>query len=110
MAVRYANGKWLGLFALFGVLALVQLGAGQDSTTPLLQLQRSRASLDIASNAKHAQGLEGLTYGNPGDVWNYPNSLSCLVVYGNGKFVLEKRDEQTVARPSEIRGGHAVGG
>jgi hypothetical protein len=40
-----------------------------------------------------------VTYGNPGDVWNYPNSLSCLVVYGDGKYVLEKREEQTLGKP-----------
>jgi len=41
----------------------------------------------------------GLTYGNPGDVWQYPNSLSCLVVYGDGKYVLERREETTVGKP-----------
>ena len=41
----------------------------------------------------------GLTYGNPGDVWQYPNSLACLVVYGDGKYVLEKREEVTVGKP-----------
>ena len=28
-----------------------------------------------------------------------PNSLSCLVVYGDGKFILEKREELTVGKP-----------
>jgi hypothetical protein len=55
--------------------------------------------LNIDSNVQHAQGLRGVTTGNPGDVWNYPNSLSCLVVYGDGKYVLEKREEQTLGRP-----------
>src|SRR5258708_8012138 len=89
--------KRLRLPALVTV-TLAQMAAAQDSAT-LLQVQRSRASLDIGSNAKHAQGLEGITYGNPGDVWNYPNSLSCLVVYPTGRYVLEKRDEQTVGKP-----------
>ena len=97
--------SWMGTYkrfmlsALLGIWALSQIAAGQDSSTALLTLQRSRASLDISSNAKHARGMEGLTYGNPGDVWNYPNSLSCLVVYGNGRYVLEKRDEVTVGKP-----------
>src|SRR5262249_46492017 len=30
---------------------------------------------------------------------SYPNSLACLVVYGNGNYVLEKRDEQTLGKP-----------
>lgn len=44
-------------------------------------------------------GLWGVTFGNPGDVWHYPNSLSCLVVYADGKYVLEKREETTVGKP-----------
>src|SRR5260370_7710473 len=48
-------------------------------------------------------GIYGITYGNPGDVWQYPNSLSCLVVYGDGKYVLEKREEATVGRPKVKR-------
>lgn len=30
---------------------------------------------------------------------SYPNSGSCLVVYNDGKYVLEKRDESTVGKP-----------
>jgi len=89
----------IGFLALIGLLVWCQLAAGQEPSSALLQLQRSRASLDISSNAKHARGLEGISYGNPGDVWSYPNSLSCLVVYPTGRYVLEKRDEQTVGKP-----------
>jgi hypothetical protein len=91
------NGSALSL--CLGLLVLVPLAVGQGSPTTLLRLQRSRAYLDISSNAVHAQGMQGVTYGNPGDVWNYPNSLSCLVVYGDGKYVLEKREEQTLGKP-----------
>ncbi|MBI3474817.1 MAG: hypothetical protein HY010_03740 [Acidobacteria bacterium] len=87
------------MLLLFMSLLLTEFAASQDSSAALLTLQRSRAALDISSSAKHARGLEGMTYGNPGDVWSYPNSLACLVVYGNGKYVLEKRDEQTVGKP-----------
>jgi hypothetical protein len=93
------TAKWFSLRAPLGLLVLAQVTMGQDPSTALLTLQRSRASLDIQSSAKHARGMEGLTYGNPGDVWNYPNSLSCLVVYGTGRYVFEKRDEQTVGKP-----------
>jgi hypothetical protein len=99
MARYLAKNDWLTSAALFALLGGTGVAAAQDSSTALLTLQRSRASLDITSNAKHARGEEGITFGNPGDVWNYPNSLSCLVVYGNGRFVLEKRDEQTVGKP-----------
>ena len=90
--------KHFGILGVFVLVLSVQVSAAQG-TTQLLVLQRSRAYLNIESNAKHAQGMNGITYGNPGDVWNYPNSLSCLVVYGDGKYVLEKREEQTVGKP-----------
>jgi hypothetical protein len=79
------------------------IGAGQNSSTPLLRLQQSRAYLNIDANAAHGQGMWGLTFGNPGDVWQYPNSLSCLVVSGDGKFVLETREEATLGKPKVKR-------
>lgn len=87
------------LLLVLTILAISELGAGQDASTLLLRLQRSRAFLDIDTNAQHGMGLWGITYGNPGDVWHYPNSLSCLVVYGDGKYILEKREEATVGKP-----------
>jgi len=65
------------------MLAITQIADGQGPAASLLRLQRSRAYLNIDSNVQHAQGLNGVTYGNPGDVFNYPNSLSCLVVYSD---------------------------
>jgi len=91
-----------GLLKLLPVLTLVlasEIGICQNASTPLLRLQESRAYLNIDANAQHGQGIWGLTFGNPGDVWQYPNSLSCLVVYGDGKYVLEKREESTVGKP-----------
>ncbi len=86
-------------FVVFlGVMVAAHIAAAQDAT-PLLRLQRSIAALEIESNVKHAQGLSGVTTGNPGDIWRYPNSLSCLLVYGDGRYVLEKRDEKTVGKP-----------
>jgi hypothetical protein len=43
--------------------------------------------------------MNGITYGKGGDVSSYPNSLSCLTVHSDGKYVFEKRDEQTVGKP-----------
>jgi hypothetical protein len=91
------------LLLLLGILVVSEVGACQDASTPLLRLQRSRAFLDIDANFQHGMGIYGITYGNPGDVWRYPNSLSCLVVYGDGKYVLEKRDEATVGKPKVKR-------
>src|SRR5712692_611903 len=90
------------LVKLLPVLAILMasgIGACQNASTPLLRLQQSRAYLNIDTNAQHGMGLYGITYGNPGDVWQYPNSLSCLVVYGDGKYVLERREETTVGKP-----------
>ncbi len=87
------------LLLVLGILVLSEICACQDASTLLLRLQRSRATLNIDANAEHGQGMWGLTYGNPGDVWQYPNSLSCLVVYGDGKYVLERREETTVGKP-----------
>jgi hypothetical protein len=95
---RRCYDKEIKLLTLIGMLLLAQIALGQDSTA-LLRLQQSRASLDIESNAKHGQGMSGITTGNPGDVWSYPNSSACLVVYNDGKYVLEKRDELTMGRP-----------
>ncbi len=84
---------FLGMFLLFAGMA-----AGQDST-PLLKLQRGKADLNLETNVVHAQGMNGVTYGKGGDVSSYPNSLSCMVVYGDGKYILEKREETTVGKP-----------
>jgi len=81
------------------VLATAAIATSQTAGGTLLRLQRSRMYLNVDTNAQHGMGMWGITYGNPGDVWNYPNSLSCLVVYSDGKYVLEKREEQTVGKP-----------
>ena len=91
--------KLLPLLSLLGILLFANVGAGQESSTPLLRLQRSKAYLNLETNVGHAQGMYGITYGKSGDVFSYPNSLSCLVVYGDGKYVLEKRDEATLGKP-----------
>jgi hypothetical protein len=99
MSGLFDFGRMVRIVLFVGIVTVANFCIGQGSSAQLLRLQRSRAYLEINSNAKHAQGLEGITYGNPGDVWNYPNSLSCLVVYGDGKYVLEKREEQTLGKP-----------
>ncbi|MFZ0797226.1 MAG: hypothetical protein WCA13_18020, partial [Terriglobales bacterium] len=90
--------KLLTLLALLGILLLANISVGQSSTS-LLRLQRSRAYLNVETNVLHAQGYSGLTDNKSASVFNYPNSLSCLVVYDDGKYVLEKREESTVGKP-----------
>jgi hypothetical protein len=87
------------LLSLFGVLLLANLAAGQDDSSALLRLQRSKAYLNLDTNVVHGQGMMGVTYGKSGDVFSYPNSLSCLVVYPDGKYALEKRDEANLGKP-----------
>jgi hypothetical protein len=99
MRRRFSSVQFVKLVPVLAILLASEVGLCQNSSTPLLRLQESRAYLNIDTNARHGQGLWGITYGNPGDVWRYPNSLSCLVVYGDGKYVLEKREEITLGKP-----------
>jgi len=101
--------KSVKVSVLLGILLAVYAAAAQDASNPLLRLQLSKAYLDIDSHVQHGQGLNGVTYGNPGDVWNYPNSLACLVVYGNGGYVLEKTDEPTLGKPKTKRSEGTLG-
>jgi hypothetical protein len=98
MGAPFRLSKLLGLLPL-GILTIASFSLGQDSSTPLLRLQRSKAYLNLETNVVHAQGMNGITYGKSGDVFSYPNSLSCLVVYGDGKYTLEKREEATLGKP-----------
>ncbi len=100
MVAGFRSDKLFTLIPVLVILLLLaSIAAGQESSTPLLRLQRSKAYLNLETNVVHAQGMNGITYGKGGDVSSYPNSLSCLMVYGDGKFILEKREELTVGRP-----------
>src|SRR5260370_2536541 len=100
MVALFRSDKLLNLIPFLVILLwLASIAAGQESSTPLLRLQRSKAYLNLETNVLHAQGMYGITYGKGGDVSSYPNSLSCLTVQGDGKYVFEKRDEQTVGKP-----------
>jgi hypothetical protein len=91
--------RHLALFVLpLAIFTLTNSALSQDSAT-LLRLQRSKAVLNLDTNVVHAQGMNGITYGKSGSVSSYPNSLACLLVYGDGKYVMEKRDESTVGKP-----------
>jgi hypothetical protein len=98
MLARFRFSRLLILLSFCGILP-PGIAVAQDSSTALLRLQRSKADLNLETNVVHAQGMNGITYGKGGDVSSYPNSLSCLIVYGDGKFVLEKREESTVGKP-----------
>ena len=77
-----SNFRFKRLLALAQIVFVfvTTIAAGQDSSSTLLRLQRSKADLNLETNVVHAQGMNGITYGKGGDVSTYPNSLSCLVV------------------------------
>jgi hypothetical protein len=79
-------------------LFLAPVAMGQQGSTPLLYFQRSNAYLETVSAAPHAQGMWGMTLGNPGETSHYPNAVSCLLVYGDGSYVYEKTEERTVGK------------
>jgi len=91
----------LPLLPLLGLLVLVPLAGGQETKT-LLQIQHLRAELESDSNTMSI-GRNPYETGMKGqgqlDVQNYPNSATCLVVYEDGKYFLEKRDEHTIGKP-----------
>jgi len=97
------------VLSILTILIGSEAGVCQSAPPTLLRLQQSRAYLNIDANVQHGQGMWGLTFGNPGDVWQYPNSLSCLVVYGDGKYVLEKREEATLGKPKVKRAEGSLG-
>lgn len=107
---RSFAGFIASVIAVLWTVAITSAAVAQTTAGTLLRLQRSRAYLNIDTNAQHGMGLWGITYGNPGDVWNYPNSLSCLVVYADGKYVLEKREEETVGKPKVKLAEGTLGG
>jgi hypothetical protein len=80
-----------------------QVAMGQQNPNPLLYFQRSNAYLETVSAAPHAQGMWGVTLGNPGDVSHYPNAVSCLLVYGDGRYIFEKTEERTVGKRKSKR-------
>jgi hypothetical protein len=81
------------------LLAVAQIASGQGTTT-LLRLQRSTAEAEIEQNRQSAaNNVWDAAAGDPRDVWKYPNTASCLVVYNDGKYAFEKREEHTLGHP-----------
>jgi len=86
---------------LLGFLVLAPLAISQKST-PLVKIERLKAELDSESNAMsigrnpYSAGFNGSQQMN---VDRYPNSNVCLVVYGDGKYFVEKKDAHNPAKP-----------
>jgi hypothetical protein len=84
-----------------GLLVLATLANAQEAK-PLVQIQRLKAELESQSNAM-SSGRNSWDSGFNGseqmDVKQYPNSQVCLVVYDDGNYAMEKRDEHTPGKP-----------
>jgi len=80
---------------------LVPIAGGQE-TGPLLRIQRLRAELESQANLM-SSGRNVYDASQKGeqqmDVQRYPNSATCLVVYEDGKYFLEKKEEHTLGKP-----------
>ena len=103
MSASLFRGRVLAQFVATLSLLLTQVAFSQDQVSTLLRLQRSRTTSEVdATGGTHAPGGNIYALGANASQMatsSYPNSGSCLVVYSDGKYVLEKRDEATVGRP-----------
>lgn len=102
MSASFVRNVILVSFAATISSLTVQVSFAQSPT--LLRLQRSRLSAEIDATGG-MQGLggnvlsEGASNIQQMATASYPNTASCLVVYGDGRYFLEKRDEHTVGKP-----------
>ncbi len=89
------------LCLLLGFLVLAAFASAQDSK-PLVKIERMKAELDSQSTAmsngrnSYEAGFNGSQQMN---VQQYPNTNTCLVVYPDGKYFVEKKDERTPGKP-----------
>ena len=104
MSKSCCNSLWPSLFVL---LVLTPVAHTQTSK-PLLQMQRMRAELESFSNAmsngnnSYASGLNG---SDAMDVRQYPNSAVCVVVYEDGRYFVEKKEERNGRVKAKSAGG-----
>jgi hypothetical protein len=97
------RGRVIAPFLATISLLATQATFSQDQGSTLLRMQRSRTTVETdASGGMRGAGGDIYTLGanaSQMSTANYPNSASCLLVYNDGKYVFEKRDESTVGRP-----------
>ncbi|HSE50112.1 MAG TPA: hypothetical protein VLA96_12970 [Terriglobales bacterium] len=89
--------------ATLALVLLALAATAQQNPLPILRFQRSNAYLESERAAPHAQGMEGMTYNNPGTTTHYPSMTSCMLVYPDGRYILEKIEERTVGKPKTKR-------
>ena len=82
-----------------GLLVVAPFASGEGIPV-LLRLQRSTAAAEIEQNLQSkGNNVWDSATGDPGGVWKYPNTAACLVVYNDGKYAFEKREEHTLGHP-----------
>ena len=99
--LRHWTGLLLSVFAGLALLSKFAPGQDQDHSM-LLRMQHSKANIDIDAANIQTVGRNAYDVGTnaPGtSVFKYPNNSSCLVVYNDGRYFLEKRDEQKLGKP-----------
>lgn len=83
-------------------LVIVPISVCQEQPA-LLRLQRSKLAAEVdPTGGMRGKGGNILTLQESGlgmGTAAYPSSASCLVVYNDGRYALEKRDEQKVGNP-----------
>jgi|HubBroStandDraft_2_1064218.scaffolds.fasta_scaffold52542_2 hypothetical protein len=115
MSASLFRGRVIVQFVGTSFLLLIQIASGQDQAAPtLLRLQRSRTTGEVdATGGMHAPGGNIYALGAAGSQMatsSYPNSGSCIVVYNDGKYAFERRDESTVGKPKVRSAEGTLGG
>ncbi len=86
---------------LLGFSVMAPLANAQESK-PLVKIERMKAELDSQSNAI-SNGRNSWDAGFNGsqqmNTQKYPNTTTCVLVYGDGKYFIEKKDERNPAKP-----------
>jgi hypothetical protein len=82
-------------------LLLMATPIASQEIKPLLRIERLTAELETQSNRSSSGRniYDASSVNGPPDVQKYPNSASCLLVYDDGKYFFEKREEHTVGKP-----------
>jgi hypothetical protein len=92
------------LAVLLGFLLLVSLASAQQSKM-LLKIQELRAEVETQTNTISI-GRNAYDSGFNGsgglDVQQYPHTATCVVVYDDGKYYLEKRNERS-GKPTKAK-------
>lgn len=85
---------------LLGLLLLTQIASGQGARL-LLRIQSLNVELETASNLMSSgnNAWDAVNLLQPDNTRKFPSSSTCLLVYEDGKYFVEKKDERTPGKP-----------